>query len=278
MTRRYLAVATAALALAGTDLSAQTGAPLRFCAAQHNLPMSAAHPPSGIELEVAQAIGRRLDTQAEFVWRDADEEGLEQGVLEGRCDAALGVLAETGGMAGAPPAPGIARTRPYYGAGYVLIHHTSVPPVRALAELAGTRIAVEAESVPVYTLKQRGHPIHAFFDYDAVVEAVAEGRVKYGYLWGPVAARLLGNRNDVVIASGFEPEDRWNFAMAVRESDTELQEALNAAIRSLIHDGTIVRIFAGYGVPYLRPDSHIIQEGPHPGSAGERSDRTQNMP
>lgn len=256
MTGRYVAAATAALALAGADLSAQTGAPLRFCAAQHNLPLSAAHPPSGVELEIAQAIAQHLGTKAEFVWRDADEEGLEQGVLEGRCDAALGVMVETGGMAGAPAAPGVTRTRPYYGAGYVLIHRTGTLPVGTLAELGDSRIAVEAESVPVYTLKQRGHPVHVFFDYGAVAAAVAEGRVPYGYLWGPVAARLLRDRSDVVIASDFQPEDRWNFALAVRENDSTLLAELNEAVEALHREGTVARIFSRNGVPYLTPEVH----------------------
>ena len=254
--------AAMAVVLAHADLAAQARAPLRFCAAQHNLPLSAAHPPSGVEVEVAQAIAQRLGAKAEFVWRDADEEGLEQGVLEDRCDAALGVMADAGSMAGGPPPPGVIRTQPYYSAGYVLIHRPDASPARTLAELAGTRIAVEAESVPVYTLKQRGHPIHAFFDYDAVIAAIADGRVEYGYLWGPVAARLLHGRKDVVIASGFQPEDRWNFALSVREHDARLREELNKAVELLVREGVVAEIFARHGVPYLTPE-HRSTSGLH---------------
>jgi ABC-type amino acid transport substrate-binding protein len=256
MTRHLYGIAAVLMALltAFADSSAQTGTPLRFCAAQHNLPLSAAHPSAGIELEVARAIAQRLGREPEFVWREVDEEGLEEGVREGACDAALGVMVETGGIAGSPALPGIARTQPYYGAGYVLIHRSGTRPVQTLAELQGTRIAVEAESVPIYTLKQRGQPIHALFNHGAVIEAVAAGRVDYGYLWGPITARLLGGRTDVVIASDFQPEDRWNFALAVQENDSELHAQLNEAVAALVREGVVADIFARAGVPYLVPE------------------------
>lgn len=253
MRRVQCAVITAALLLACVEASAQASAPLRFCTAQHNLPMSAAHPPSGVELEVAQAIARKLGTRAEFVWRESDAEGIEQGVLEGRCDAALGVMAETSGIAAGPPLPGVARTRPYYGAGYVLIHRPASRTVETLAELGDTRIAVETESVPIYTLKQRGHKVHALFDYDGVIAAVSDGRAEYGYLWGPAVARLLRDRKDVVIAPGFRPDDRWNFALAVREDSLQLRQKLNEAIQAVVREGTVAGIFARHRVPYLPP-------------------------
>lgn len=260
MRRCRILVAVAAMLLAGAEASAQADRPLRFCAARHNLPLSADHPPSGVELEVAHAVAQHLGREAEFVWREPDEEGQEEGVLQGRCDAALGVMVETDGIAGNPPLPGVTRTRPYYGAGYVLIHRPGTRPVQTLGELKDTRIAVETESVPIYTLKLRGQPVHALFSSDAVIKAVADGRVDYGYLWGPVAARLLNGRKDVVIASGFRPEDRWNFALAVRDEDTEIRTKLNEAIAMLVRAGVISDLFARHGVPYLTPEQRPASE------------------
>lgn len=114
---------------------------------------------------------------------------------------------------------------------------------------------MEAESVPVYNLKQRGRSIHAFFDYEAVITAVADGRAKYGYLWRPVAARLLGGRTDVVTAAGFQPEDRWNSALAAGRRPVAACRP-GQAVGALDRAGVVTQNFARHGVPYLAPEEN----------------------
>jgi hypothetical protein len=152
---------------------------------------------------------------------------------------------------------GLALSTPYLGAGYQLVRRSDAPPVRSLAELGEARIGVEVESVPIYTLKQRGHRVHALDDSDAVIEAVADGRVRYGYLWGPLATWLLRDRADVVPVREFEPEERWDFALIVREAAVPLRERLDGALRRLVATGAIEEIAGRYGVRYLRPESGV---------------------
>lgn len=252
-----LAAASAAALLACADLSAQAGRPLAFCLASDNLPFSAAYPPpSGIEVEIARAVSERLGREALFVWRDAHgEESPEEALQEGRCDVAAGAIVDPGPMAEGRRVPGLALTDPYYSAGYLLIRRPEVPSAGALAELGDTRIGVEMISIPVYTLKLRGHKVYAMHDHKEVIEAVADGRIDYGYIWGPLAAWLLRGRKDVVLAEGFEPVDRWNFALAVRQEDEPLRQALNGAIREFVGSGGAAATFARYHVPYLAPCS-----------------------
>lgn len=247
-------VVLAAIAVMVPIASAQESPPLVFCVSSENLPMSADYPPRGIEVELAGAIAARLGRDARFVWRGSHDGRLEQSVLDGRCEAVLGAIVDPGRMAQGGTVPGIALTQSYAGAGYLLIRRADAPPVQSLAELGDTRIGVEMVSIPIYTLKQNGHKVFALDDYDAVIRALADGRVEYGYLWGPLAAWLLRERNDVVVAESFTPVDRWEFAVATRASETELRRAIDEAVRSLVQEGVAARIFAGYGVPYLRPD------------------------
>jgi ABC-type amino acid transport substrate-binding protein len=233
---------------------AQEARPIRFCLAADNLPMSAAYPPpSGVEVELARALAAELNTEAELQWLDHADRG-EDAVLAGRCEAAFGAVVDPG-LADGRVLPGLALSTPYLGAGYQLVRRSDAPPARSLAELGEARIGVEVESVPIYTLKQRGHRVHALDDSDAVIEAVADGRVRYGYLWGPLATWLLRDRADVVPVREFEPEERWDFALIVREAAVPLRERLDGALRRLVATGAIEEIALRYGVRYLRPET-----------------------
>jgi ABC-type amino acid transport substrate-binding protein len=262
-TRLATMFASAAVLLVCADLSAQTGTPVRFCLASDNLPMSAAYPPPrGIEVEIARAISERLGREALFIWRDASEESPEEALQDGRCDVAAGAIVDPGPMAEGLRVPDLALTDPYYSAGYLLIHRPEVPSAGALAELRDIRIGVEMISIPVYTLKLRGHKVYAMHDHEGVIQAVADGRIDYGYIWGPLVAWLLRERDDVVLAEAFEPVDRWNFALAVREEDEPLRQALNGAIRELVESGGVAATFGKYGVPYLAPCSSATPGSP----------------
>ncbi|MBW3630983.1 MAG: transporter substrate-binding domain-containing protein [Gemmatimonadetes bacterium] len=88
-----------------------------------------------------------------------------------------------------------------------------------------------------------------------VVDAVADGRAEYGYLWGPLAASLTRGRSDVVVEKAFQPPELWSFAMAVRQGDGELRQAVNRGIREMVQGGDLAGILARYGVPYYPPCS-----------------------
>jgi polar amino acid transport system substrate-binding protein len=257
MSRLAIAPAVAALVAAATAASAQTVKTLTFCAGTDNLPLS--HPGSGIEVEFARALAPRIGAEARFTWLDAHEESFEQAVLDGRCDAALGAIVDPGPMAGDRTLPGVKLSDPYYAAGYLLVRRVVARPVRTLEEIGDSRIAVEMVSIPVYTLRQRGLGVYALRDSEAVIQAVADGRAEYGYLWGPLTASLLRDRNDVVLVKEFEPEERWSFALALRASGGELLDAVNAAIGEMVREGEMERIFARYGVPFLRPTALALQ-------------------
>lgn len=247
--------AAAALLLSAAAADAQTSNTLTFCAGIDNLPMSEAAGPSGFEVDLASALADRLGKTARFEWLDPHNDFTEKAVQDGRCDAALGAIVEPGGMAGAQPVTGVTLTEPYYRAGYLLIRRPGARAVRTLEELRGTRIALEGESLVTYTLRQQGHQVYVLRDFEAVVDAVADGRAEYGYLWGPLAASLTRERDDVVLAEGFQPPELWSFAMAVRERDGEVRQAINRGIREMVQGGELAAIFSKYRVPYLPPCS-----------------------
>ena len=50
-----------------------------------------------------------------------------------------------------------------------------------------------------------------------------------------------------------ERDFRWNVAVALRNADAPLVEAVNHALDALIADQTIQKIFARYGISYRPP-------------------------
>lgn len=264
MKRTMTIGAVAAALLAAATAQAQAPGALTFCLGVDNLPMSDdVGPPAlpGFEVELAEALAKRLGKKARFEWIDLHSELVEKVVLEGRCDAALGAVVEPGDLVGARPVTGVTLTEPYYSAGYLLIRGAGARPVRSLEELRETRIALEGESIVTYTLRQQGQPVHVLRSYDGVVKALADGRAEYGYLWGPLAAWLLHQRSDVVVEKEFRPTHLWSFTMAVREADTELRQALNRGIREMVESGSLTGIFSRYHVPYFAPARRNAEAG-----------------
>jgi ABC-type amino acid transport substrate-binding protein len=253
MKRAMTGLALALLLLTASPADAQVPRTLTFCASAKNAPLSEENPSSGFEVEFARALAAKLGAQSRFEWLDPHAASFEQSVLDGRCHAALGAIVDPVPAVGNRTLPGVTLTVPYYGAGYVLIRRVAAKPVRALAELGEARLAIEGDSVVAYTLRQRGHGVHLLKNAQAVVTAVAKGVEDYGYLWGPIAAWQLRGRNDVVVDAEFRPVDRWSFALAVRQSDGALRQALNEAITKLIEDGTAASAFAKHGGLYLKP-------------------------
>ncbi|MFN2433390.1 MAG: substrate-binding periplasmic protein [Gemmatimonadota bacterium] len=222
--------------------------PLVFCSETDNPPMSQIGVPPGFDVEVAEALGRRLGVRTRIVWLRPHADVLEVALEEGRCTAAPGVLVTDGPtMAGSAPA-GVVTTRPYYSAGYVLVRRRDGPPAATLEEVRERRIAVESVSIAAYTLRQGGYTVHVFPDAAGVIEAVAERGEDFGYLWEPLAAWLLRDRDDVIVEETFEPVERWSFGLAVRETDGALRSALDGAIAGVAREGTLDAIFARYGI------------------------------
>lgn len=266
MTGRALRALVAAAAVpcvvgAAAAAAAQTPPPLRVCVESHSLPMSMSHPDRGIDVELARAIGQRLERPVAFVWH-APGIALDRAILDGRCDLAPGAVLDEGSIARSGVPDGLALTTPYAGAGYLLLRRADAPPVRRLSELGDERIGVEMESVAIYTLKQRGHRVYALDDYSAVIRALADGRIDYGYLWGPLAAWVAADREELRVAPEFEPVERWDLAFAVAAGDAPLRSAVDRAIAAMVRADEVAAIFGRWGVPYLPPRATAASGAP----------------
>jgi ABC-type amino acid transport substrate-binding protein len=133
-------------------------------------------------------------------------------------------------------------SRPYYVASYRLVVGAGAgpPPAREA-------VAVE-EGVAVRG--PRGREVRPYPSLDAILDAVATGRARAGYVIetrGPwLAQRRWPGRLEFLPESG----DRFPICAAVRKSDADLKAAIDRAWEELDRSGRLAQVFARWHIPY----------------------------
>jgi polar amino acid transport system substrate-binding protein len=219
------------------------------CAHPDALPYSSqGQPLPGFQLELAEAIARRLGVKLHVDWIVFTRHARR---LD--CDATMGSIVKLDGD-GDRATRGPRLTKPYIGTGYVLV----VPPqssVHRLEDVKG-KIGVEHTSWPHYVLDTRKIPVASYGSPFDLLDALTRGEVPAGIVSAAHAGWYIKlNPGAVKFADAYVPEAdfQWNVAVALRDADVALVDAVNQALDGLIADGTVAGIFARYGIPYRPP-------------------------
>jgi ABC-type amino acid transport substrate-binding protein len=169
------------------------------------------------------------------------------------CDATIGSIVKDDGEG---PRRGPRLTRPYIASGYVLVVPAGSRPIEHFEDLKGGRIGVEHTSWPHYVLDSKKIPFASYGGWVEILEAVAKHEVAAGLVSDAYAGWYLKlNPGTVKISDAYVPEKdfRWNVAVALRNADTALVDAVNQALDTLAADGTIPTILGRYGITYRKP-------------------------
>jgi len=105
-------------------------------------------------------------------------------------------------------------------------------------------------------LDSRKLPLSSYGSSVDILDAVAKGEAAAGLVPDAYAGWYLKQHpGAVTISDTYVPEKdfRWNVAVALRNADTPLVDAVNGALDALIADQTIPKIFARYGIRYRAP-------------------------
>jgi mxaJ protein len=219
---------------------------LRVCADPAALPYSN-EKREGFENRIADIVADELGARVEDTWF-VQRRGFFRNTLNaGRCDVVIGV----------PKGIDLARTtKPYYRSAFAFVvrRDSRFADVRSIDDerLKHARIGVPlagddgANPGPVHALSRRGivdgvvgFPLYAELgrDVPAIVDAVANGTVDVGVVWGPIAAygAQKRERDGLVVTTIAEREDdgipfTFAIAMGVRRGDRELAAELDRAI------------------------------------------------
>jgi polar amino acid transport system substrate-binding protein len=219
-----------------------------------NLPYSSAREDRpGFDVELARALADRLRVRLRLDWLDVQRETAVGELIQGRCDLVFGEAVDKNAVADDEELAGkVLYSRPYYSTGYVLVRRKDGPRARSLADLTGARsqrLGAEAGSIADYRLRRRGYLRRLFRNQLAALKALSDADIDFAYLWANVGWTLHASPDfdaRLEIIPGTEPEDRWNIAIALRRGDDELKQKVDAALETLLADGTVARALARY--------------------------------
>lgn len=240
---------------------AQQGEPLVLCLDPVNMPYSGrGELPPGFDMEIGRLLGRHIGRQVEVYWANTGSRGgmgkaLRLSIADGRCNAFMGV----------PHAPQMEEdlqekrlvlTEPYLAVGEVLVvRKGAVDRFKDLSDLRNVSIGLQAGTLGhAIAIRQKLSDRELYDESAQVVEAVANGEVQAGLLFGPMAGWALqqGDYPDVVISRGFEMGSSFTYPLgiAVRREDEALRKALNRAINELKQEEALQSILGKYGGPF----------------------------
>jgi mxaJ protein len=229
---------------------------LRVCADPDNLPYSRADE-SGFENRIARLAAEALGAKLVYTWHAQQLGFVRKTVGAQLCDVWMGVPSEF---------ERLATTRPYYRSAYVFVHR-SEKPLRSFDEpgLKALKIGIQvpgddlAATPPGHALVLRGaidnvigFPVHGKGTAaERIVEAIAEGRLDAGVVWGPQAAFFAARKRlDIAPASapaGLSLPFQFSISIGVRRGEKALREALDAFLVERRED--IDSVLAEYHVP-----------------------------
>ena len=114
-------------------------------------------------------------------------------------------------------------------------------------------------------LGRKGLTTSPFIFEGEMLQALADGEVQAA----AVTPASVGYWNqthpeqpfELVPAYLREPDLRWQLAVGVRRPDQPLREAIDRAVTEMLEDGTVARVYAGYGIAHDPPERQRT-EGP----------------
>ena len=197
-----------------------------------------AHPERGeigFEVDLAEELGKVLGVR--FVRVQAPFANLVQTLDRGDCDLAMNGLEPTDARR-----VQVLFTRPYY----VFQQQLSVAPgttgVRTLDDLVGKRVGALGESQSHTLLQARpGIEVVVYDSSTTAYEDVMNGRTAAALADLPIARGLKPQYPKLVDAG--EPFGEDYYVIAARKDAADLRDAVDAAIGTLVANGTIERIY-----------------------------------
>jgi len=207
---------------------------------QNNLPFSTAHPePAGLDYAIAGLLADQLGVRLRVYWAITAHDSYPSKLAsKALCDVILGIMPDD------RFAQRVLYSRPYCKASYQLVVRSGE------GSPARDELWAVEEGVAVRGLGRR--QVRSYPSTEAVLEAVATGREKAGYVISTRGAWLAHTRwpgkLDFLLAGDFA--DRFPLCAAVRKTEGDLKEAIDRAWDELDRSGQLARVFARWHIPY----------------------------
>lgn len=230
---------------------------ISLCAAPNALPFASRHADRrGYQIDLAQALADRLGVRLKVDWTTQSNQ-----YRRADCDLIMDTIANREAQL---ENPNLRWSVPYQRGGVALAVRPGVDGITGFDSLDGRhRVGVLVGSVAQMYLDQHGaHWIPYGFE-DDMLDALAKGEIDaaavtalsagYYNLQHPAAKFRLIYAYDAV------PELGWNLAVGMRRSDHFLRRAIDDAVKAMLDDGTIDRIYASYGIEHRPPQGPEVR-------------------
>ncbi|HVJ17669.1 MAG TPA: ABC transporter substrate-binding protein/permease [Polyangiaceae bacterium] len=208
----------------------------------------------GFEVEIADAIARRLGVRAKFAQNDWSN--LVPGLERGDFDMALNGLEDTPDRR-----QRILLSVPYFVYGETLTLRKG-DERRSLSELSGRRVGTLNQTVAHDLLKQQ--PVEIVL-YEGQQEPYFD--LQHGRTDAVLLDHIIADRYGCVLKSlHCVPEDvaRGVYVIGFQKGHTALQHAVDDALRAMIADGELRRILEGWKLWDARQDELAVRSAPPP--------------
>lgn len=248
---------------------------LTVCMDVRNLPYSNADPElPGLYVEVAHLLAEELGVKLELHWLNTLRDSLLADMIRGHCDCVIGVPIEERAMSESIQlGKNVDFSTPFYGTGYVLVKQKSNQEnPKTLEDIKSETIGTEAGSIASDVLRQMGYNRRIYRSQIAVLDALKNGQIAYGYVWANIGWLMeKGSRiqqpdqtdtayPELEIVKGYVPEVRlrWNVAIAFSKDKptrktSELQDVVNTIIEQKWSAEKLEELCAKYYLPYFAP-------------------------
>ncbi len=224
---------------------------------------------SGIDIDIAKALGEKLGVKVTFLPFDADESMDDdlrnmvwKGTLLGYGPADL--------MMHVPTEPAFANRNEqvtifgdYFRDNLQIARNVErIPELRTIGALKDEPVGVELDTIGAAILASpsggfRVTDLHHYVDMNEAFRDLKSGAVSAVLSLGSQAQAAMGKEEgfavEIAPLPGRVPPAGWSFGLAVKADYTGLAGALKSAMADLEQNGTLDTIFASHGVKRLKP-------------------------
>jgi len=233
-----------------------------ICADPDALPFSQrSGAPAGFQIDLAKILADRIGVRLDVDWI-----ALRNAARGANCDAIMGSLAQAHDDEAEEhkPSAGVLRaalTRPYARQTTRIVIAEGSPPVQTLDDLRGRSVAAIHASLAHYFLNAKHIPVRTLYPtQEEILAAVARKEMSAGvvsdWIFGWYRKTHPESGLRIVDSLVLDPDLDYNVAITLRNTDVGLLEKVNAVLDALKSDGSLTRLFAGYGITYRALNSH----------------------
>ena len=234
------------------------------CADPYNLPFSSPDPNMpGFDVDIAREIAAGMGLEIAYHWVDTGTRGglsraIRLSINDNKCAFFMGIPDEPD-MIEEYQEKKLIITRPYLGAGYVLVGKEGGPSPQTLAEVKDAKIGVIMFTIADMDLSAEGFRTDPYRINEENLAALQKGDVDFSLILSSKAGWWLHQNpgSGLAIIDGFTPDPKMQYGLviAVRRTEQDLQAAINEQLEQLVASGRIAEIVAKYGVPFLPPSN-----------------------